>query len=232
MSVLDAVRDPRGRPDPDDPALVLAMPVVLHLEKADPPARSALLAAAAAAALGVCTDARSEVGGEWHEAVLDWCSGRIRKVTRRARGAHWAAVAGLPGVTVEVDGARARALVPGAVGDLDPQVRRLQISGTELAADDPGAPPPGVPVLWVDAGLEMTVGKAAAQVGHATMLLAASLTPAQLDMWRAAGWACAVREAGRRRFAAERSRPGAVVVRDAGYTEVAPGSVTVVTRWP
>ena len=236
MNVLDAVADPRARPDPEDPAAVLAMPVVLRIERADPPARTALLAAAASAALAVCTDPRSGVDadglpGPWHEPVLAWCSGRIRKVSRRARGAHWAAVGELAGVTVDVGGAQARALVPVAVGETAASVRRLQISGTELDPDEPGAAPDGVPVLWLDAGLKMTVGKAAAQVGHATMLLAASLGAAELEVWRACGWACAVRDAAPGDFARELGRPGSVAVRDAGYTEVPAGSVTVVTRW-
>lgn len=231
-AALTAVADPRSRPDPEDPSEVLAMAVLLHIERADPPARSALLAAAASAALAVCTDGRAEPGGPWHDAVLTWCGGRIRKVARRARGAHWAAVGELDGITVEVAGAQARALVPGPVGALDPRVRRLQISGTELEADDPTPVPHGVPVLWVASELEMSVGKAAAQVGHASMLLAASLEPAQLAGWRARGWACAVREASAPRFATELARAGAVSVRDAGYTEVPAGSLTVVTRWP
>lgn len=235
-SVLAAIADPRSRPDPADPARVLAMPVVLQIERADPPPRSALLAAAASAALAVCLDPRAgldadEVPGPWHAPVLQWCSGRIRKVSRRARGAHWVAVGELAGVTVDVGGAQARALVPVAVGETSPLVRRLQISGTELEPDRPAAVPDGVPVLWLDAGLEMTVGKAAAQVGHATMLLAASLRVDELEAWRASGWACAVRCATPGAFAREVGRPGAVVVRDAGYTEVPAGSVTVVTRW-
>ena len=235
-AVLAAIAEPRARPDPDDPARVLAMPVVLRIERADPPARSALLAAAASAALAVCLDPRAGLGadgepGPWHAPVLAWCSGRIRKVSRRARGAHWAAVGGLAGVTVEVGGAQARALVPVAVGETAASVRRLQISGTELEPDEPGVAPGGVPVLWLDARLEMTVGKAAAQVGHATMLLAATLGVAELDAWRASGWACAVRDASPAVFARELGRPGSVAVRDAGYTEVPAGSVTVVTRW-
>lgn len=235
--VLAAIVGPRPHKDPDDPAQVLAMPVVLHIERAEPPARTALLAAAASAALALCLDPRSGLGedgapGPWHAPVLAWCSGRIRKVSRRARGAHWLAVGELAGVTVEVDGAQARALLPVALGATSPLVRRLQISGTELEPDEPPAVPGHLPLLWLDAGLEMTVGKAAAQVGHATMLLAASLGAADLQAWRAVGWACAVRDAASGPFARERVRPGAVVVRDAGYTEVPAGSATVVTRWP
>lgn len=225
----------RSRPDPVDPGAVLAMPVVLRVERADPPRRSAVLAAAAAAALAVCLDERCAPGGEWHEPVLAWTSSRIRKVSRRARGAHWAAVQELPGVTVTVDGAQARALLPGPVGASDPRVRRLQISGTELPDDEPGPAPADVPVLWVAAGLEMTVGKLAAQVGHATMLLAAELLAtgrgADLAAWHAAGLPCAVRDAppARWRELVGAAAAGRVVaVRDAGYTEVPAGSTTVV----
>ncbi|MEO6879968.1 MAG: peptidyl-tRNA hydrolase [Mycobacteriaceae bacterium] len=213
------------------------MPVLLRIEKAAPPARSALLAAAATAALAVCVDQRAEPDGPWHDAVTAWCSGRIRKVARRARGAHWAAVGELDGITVEVAGAQVRALVPGRVGALDPRVRRLQISGTELEADEPAPVDADLPVLWVASELKMSVGKAAAQVGHASMLLAAGLArtdPGRLGRWHAAGLPCAVRDAAGahwRSLVADAMAGRAVAVRDAGYTEVPAGSITVIATW-
>jgi len=89
----------------DEPDKVRAMPVVLRIERAEPPGRTPLLEAAAAAAVAVCVDERAEPGGEWHEQLKAWVGGRIRKVARRARGAHWQAVQDLPGVTVQIDGA-------------------------------------------------------------------------------------------------------------------------------
>ena len=80
---------PEIPPEPD--GIVRAMPVVLRLER-PPAARTPVLEAAARAALAVCLDPRSEPGGEWHEAVAVWIGSRIRKIARRARGAHWAAV--------------------------------------------------------------------------------------------------------------------------------------------
>jgi peptidyl-tRNA hydrolase len=210
-------------PEPD--GVVRAMPIILRLER--PPAgRTAVLEAAAAAALGVCLDPRA--ADEWREALTTWVASRIRKIARRARGAHWAAVQELPGVTVTVGGAagtaQARALVPGPVDDVPKIVSRLQIGGTELADDDPGPPAPGVPVIHVNAALEMTVGKAAAQVGHASMLYAAArgLTTVPAFAVRDAGPAewpdlCRGVEAG-----------AAVAVRDAGFTEVAPGTITCI----
>lgn len=241
----DQVSDTRDE-DPDD---VRAMQLVMRLERQTPPPRTAVLEAAAAASLAVCLDPRSDLGGEWHEEVVTWVSGRIRKVSRRARGTHWDAVQAVPGLTVAVDGAEVRALVPGPVADVPKAVSRLQIAGSDLPDDDPGPAPDGIPLLWVNPEVPMTVGKAAAQVGHATMLLAAALEPERLAAWAADGYRCAVRTpsvddwrsqlpgsdpaaAWREQWGSPRqqgrSRRGRVVaVRDAGYTEIAPGTITV-----
>jgi hypothetical protein len=208
---------------PEADGIVRAMPVVLRLER--PPApRTPVLEAAAAAALAVCLDPRAQPGGEWHDAVATWVGGRIRKIARRARGAHWAAVQELPGVTCEVDGAEARALLPGPVDEVPRTVSRLQIGGTDLEPDDPGPPPGGRPVIWVNVDLTMTVGKAAAQVGHASMLYAAALGLTAVPEF-------AVREVGGAQWAQlcdQVKRGDAVAVRDAGFTEVAPGTITCI----
>jgi hypothetical protein len=228
-TVLDALAARYSGPDvvipPEQDGVVRAMPVILRIER-EAPARTPLLEAAAGAALALCLDPRAQEGGEWHEDVLSWVDGRIRKIARRARGAHWEAVQDLPGVTVEVDGAEARALVPGPVDAVPKVVSRLQIGGTDLPPDSPPAPPPGVPVITLNPAVTMSVGKAAAQVGHASMLLAAvrgwTETPRfAVRSTDEAGWAalCAAVE-----------RDEAVAVRDAGFTEVEPGTITCIGR--
>jgi peptidyl-tRNA hydrolase len=236
---LDLPAEETSRPEapPDE---LRAMPVVLRLERADPPGRTPLLEAAASAALAVCLDERSYPGGEWYEQVHEWVSGHIRKVARRARGAHWHAAQEFPGVTVEVDGAEVRALVPGRVVDTPKEIARLQISGSELPPDEPGPPPDDLPLLLLNPGVSMTVGKAAAQVGHATMILASLLSDAEIGAWAERGYRCAVRTPSVARW--KESHPGddpagawrdrrVVAVRDAGFTEVDPGTVTVLAHW-
>ncbi|AIJ21494.1 peptidyl-tRNA hydrolase [Amycolatopsis methanolica] len=222
------------------PEQVRAMPVILRLEKAEPPSRTPLLEAAATAALAVCLDERAQPGREWHEPVHDWVAGHIRKVARRARGAHWVAAQDFPGVTVSVEGAEVRALVPGRVVDVPKEISRLQISGSDLPPDEPGPAPDDLPLLLLNPEVAMTVGKAAAQVGHGTMILASLLGDDELAAWAERGYACAVRTAtvdqwkqlhpGDDPAAAWRERR-VVAVRDAGFTEVDPGTVTVLAQW-
>ena len=131
----------------------------------------------------------------------------------------------LPGVTVTVGEAQARALLPGPVDEVPKVVARLQIGGTDLPHDDPGPLPTGIPVIWVNGALGMTVGKAAAQVGHASMLDAAARGLTTVPPY-------AVRTVGRERWAQlcrAVERGEAVAVRDAGFTEVAPGTITAIT---
>lgn len=223
----------RGAEDPEDRSTVQAMPIVLHLPKDEPPQRTPLLEAVAGAVAAVCLDERVAPGGPWHEAYAAWLDARMRKIARRARGAQWRAASEVPGVTREVAGCSARAFVPGPVDEVDPRLAKLQIGGTDLARDEPPEPPPGTPVVWIDGALEMSVGKAAAQVGHGVMLLIAEMERDRLDGWTADGLPVAVREAGRDRWralseAVATGTPGVAAVVDAGYTEVAPGSLTVI----
>lgn len=226
-----------GAEDPEDRSTVQAMPIVLHLPRAGRPDRTPVLESAARAVAALCVDERVTPGGPWHEPYARWLDARMRKIARRARGAQWNAALEVPGVTCEVGGASARACVPGPVDGVDPRVGRLQIGGTDLERDEPASPPAGVPVIWIDGSLEMSVGKAAAQVGHGVMVLMAEMRRDRLERWIAEGFLLAVREAASDRWrglssAVAAGRPGVAAVVDAGYTEVAPGSVTVIAVDP
>ncbi|MFJ2114275.1 MULTISPECIES: peptidyl-tRNA hydrolase [unclassified Streptomyces] len=220
------------------------LPLLVHIEKAAPPARTDALETAARAVLTLLSDERSlgegETEGEWARAVRDWQDTQIRKVVRRARGAEWRRATALPGLTVTGTGpatdtastAEVRVFPPVPLDGWPKELAKLQVSGTDL--DDPAPPPPpapGVPVLWLSPGLEMSAGKAMAQAGHGAQLAWWELGEADRASWRAAGFPLAVRTAGPARWR-ELVSGGLPVVRDAGFTEIAAGSATVVSDHP
>jgi peptidyl-tRNA hydrolase len=109
---------------------------------------------------------------------------------------------------------------------------RLQVSGTDL--DDPEPPAkadPAVPVLWLNPDLDMSAGKAMAQAGHGAQLAWWELSDEERTAWRDAGFPLAVRSADPERWG-RLTTSGLPLVRDAGFTEIAPGSCTVVADHP
>ncbi|MFG2193381.1 peptidyl-tRNA hydrolase [Streptomyces sp. NPDC048639] len=216
-----------------DAAPQFVLPLVVRIEKAAPPARTDALETAARAVLVLLADERaSREDGAWFATVRDWQDARIRKVVRRARGAEWRRAGTLPGITVTGAEAEVRVFPPVPLDGWPKELAKLQVSGTEL--DDPerpSAPDPGVPVLWLSPEISMSAGKAMAQAGHGAQLTWWELPDAEREMWRASGFALAVRTAEPSRWA-ELTRSGLPVVRDAGFTEIAPGSCTVVAEHP
>jgi peptidyl-tRNA hydrolase len=180
------------------------------------------------AVVELLTDVRAaDPEGQWYEAVRTWEDARIRKVARRARGVRWPEAQKVPGVTVEYAGAQARAFVPGPVDEVPPEISRLQVAGTDLADEGP-LPVPGTrpyAVIALNPEVTMTTGKAAAQSGHAAQLLLRQGDPALVQDWLAAGAVVLVERDVPWR---ECVRRATVAVRDAGFTEVPPGTMTAI----
>ncbi|MEU5100287.1 aminoacyl-tRNA hydrolase [Streptomyces sp. NPDC020996] len=215
-----------------DEAPQFVLPLVVRIEKAAPPARTDALETAARAVLVMLSDARSVGDGEWAQAVRDWQDARIRKVVRRARGAEWRRAEALAGITVTGESAQVRVFPPVPLDGWPKDLARLQVSGTDL--DDPEPPAaadPSGPVLWLNPGLGMSAGKAMAQAGHGAQLAWWELPDQERAAWRDAGFPLAVRTADPGRWD-ELTTSGLPLVRDAGFTEIAPGSCTVVADHP
>ncbi|CAM5296182.1 peptidyl-tRNA hydrolase OS=Streptomyces rochei OX=1928 GN=G3I25_29185 PE=4 SV=1 [Streptomyces rochei] len=177
-------------------------------------------------------DARSTGDGAWARAMRDWQDARIRKVVRRARGAEWRRAEALPGITVTGKTAEVRVFPPVPLDGWPKDLARLQVSGTDL--DDPEPPADAdrsAPVLWMNPDLDMSAGKAMAQAGHGAQLAWWELDarPAPPGGRRATRWP--VRTPGPDHWRTL-TTSGLPVVRDAGYTEIAPGSCTVVADHP
>lgn len=207
---------------------------MVRLEKSEPPARTDALETSARAVLTLLADPRVSGDGEWAQALLAWEDARIRKVVRRARGGEWRKAGELPGITVTGERAEVRVFPPIPLDGWPKELAKLQVSGTELS--DPEelrllVPDEQLPVLWLNPELEMSAGKTMAQTGHAAQLAWWQLDEAQRKEWAESGFALAVRTAEPQRWA-ELTTAGLPVVRDAGFTEIAPGSCTVVADHP
>ncbi|SDQ48042.1 hypothetical protein [Quadrisphaera sp. DSM 44207] len=202
-----------------------ALSLVVRTERAQPPAHSDVLAAAARAVAALLLDPRvTDPDGELHEAVARWRAGRIRKIARRARGTRWERTGALPHVEARVGSAVVRVFAPHPRDAAPAELAPLQVGGLDLA-DPQGWAPPHVPpsalTVRTSPGVPMTTGKAAAQVGHAAQLALERLDPAAVAAWRADGLPVRVVTGTPVLPAGER-----VDVADGGFTEVAPGTVT------
>jgi peptidyl-tRNA hydrolase len=206
----------------------LVLPLVVRIERSDPPARTDALEAAARAVLFMLTCDRPG----WRDAIAEWEGERIRKVVRRARGAEWRRALGVDGLDVAHRTAQLRVYPPVPVDAWPPELSRLQVGGTELEDPEPPTPAdPSIPLILLAPGLEMSAGKAMAQAGHAAQLGWWSATPARRTQWQESGFALAVRDASTVEWQAALAA-GAPVVQDAGFTEVAPGSRTALALLP
>ncbi|GAA0690180.1 peptidyl-tRNA hydrolase [Kitasatospora atroaurantiaca] len=231
-SPFDAPSSPAATDDRDaNPQYVL--PLVVRLERDTPPARTDALETSARAVLTLLADPRvTDPDGEWAERVTAWEDARIRKVVRRARGGEWRKAGELPGITVTGESAEVRVFPPVPLDGWPKELAKLQVSGTDL--DDPAepaAPAPGIPVLWLNPELEMSAGKTMAQTGHAAQLAWWRLDDTRRKEWAEAGFPLAVRTATPAAWA-ELTTADLPLVRDAGFTEIAPGSCTVVADHP
>jgi peptidyl-tRNA hydrolase len=209
-----------------------ALPLVVRVERTAPPARTDALECAAIAVLTLLADPRASGDGEWASLMRAWTDARIRKVVRRARGAAWDRATGLAGITVTRRTAEVRVFPPVPVDDWPPDLARLQVSGTDFTdPEPPAAPSPGQPTLWVSPEIPMTAGKAMAQAGHAAQLAWWRLDTAARTEWAESGFDLAVAAATPGQWKALLAS-GLPVVQDGGFTEVAPGSRTVIADHP
>jgi peptidyl-tRNA hydrolase len=206
-----------------------ALPLVVRVERGAAPTHEAALHAAAGAVVALLT--HPDAAGPWQPALARWSDGWIRKVVRRARASRWDEITALPGVTAKHGDAEVRALLPHPVADPPPALARLQITGLDLPKDPTvtDAEALASPILTIATApdLALTTGKACAQVGHAAQLALLQLDRATVFAWVTAGRPLRIVEPDRaewdRLLHADRD---VALVRDGGFTEVAPGTHT------
>jgi Peptidyl-tRNA hydrolase PTH2 len=157
------------------------------------------------------------------DAVAAWRP-RPGKVCLRARSdGQWRQVLEEPHALA---GDAVAALPPRRRSERGPLLERLQAMSTELGAPPATAQPrPGALTYLLNPEAEMSSGKALAQIAHAAVMAADG---GRHEDWVAAGCPAQVIAPSRAAFAAASKRDDlAACVADAGLTEVAPGTVTV-----
>lgn len=200
-----------------------ALPIIVRLEKNSEliPSHEETQLAVAKAIIAFFDSAKTCAGGEWHEAVKAWLSGRIRKVARRARGTEWEAVKALDGIYAKYGKAEVIILPPHLADAPPAEVKKLQVSGLDLVRDQSFVSPASKGVLQVAVNPEipMTTGKTLAQVGHAVQLAIFASTWDVMNSWRSNATPVSIVDW-------DSLDTDAVDVHDAGFTEVESGSLT------
>jgi peptidyl-tRNA hydrolase len=152
---------------------------------------------------------------------------RPGKVCLRARTeSQWRQVLEEPHTAAE---AAVAALPPRRRSERGPLLEKLQAMSTELEPPPASAPPrAGAVTYLVNPALTMSSGKTIAQIAHAAVMAADAL-----EDWAEAGCPAQVIAPDEATFAAACARDDlAAKVVDAGLTEVAPGTVTVLALAP
>lgn len=208
----------------DDPLVmyyVVRKDVPLALEQAMP------LAGAAAVAC------REELAPDprFADAFEQW-SARPRKVALRASAEE------LDELRLTLPGAFAEpgllCLPPMRRSDRPPLLAALRPFTDAPRPKEPPAPgdPEGALVYTIRPGVIRTTGKAMAQAGHAALMAADALDADAARSWRAAGHPGVVQTVDADEWEGLKERPGALVVTDAGLTQVAAGTETVIALPP
>jgi peptidyl-tRNA hydrolase len=159
-------------------------------------------------------------------ALVAWRP-RPGKVCLRARTAsQWRQVLEEPhALAGDADGESAVALPPRRRSERGPLLERLQAMSSELEPPPESAPPGDGVTYLINPELAMSSGKTIAQVAHAAVMAADT---GRLEDWVAAGCPAQVLAPPPAAFAAACRRADlAARVVDAGLTEVAPGTITV-----
>ena len=213
-----------------------SLPIVVRRSKTAIARHIDVLEATARAVVTFLDDPRSQPGGEWNEAVEYWRDGAIRKVVRRGDGKKLEDARALGSVSVTFGGtedfAPAEALVfaPGPVEPLPPELKKLQVGGTEFPDEGESSVPAVEAVVTIELSpdLTLTTGKAAAQCGHAAQLAFEQMPDDVRDRWRESSFSLRVITASRESWAANDQQ---ISVVDAGFTEVDGPTETVRARW-
>lgn len=205
---------------PENSPQELVQPIILLVDREEPASEQHGIAAAAlASAKAYLKDPENP---DWQV----WADGAFAKSVRRADAKMFAKVlATFPEhVLATVGEGCAVGLPPMPAANLPKLLAKLQVSGTQLPQ---GTSLPEQPLTIVlNASLEMSTGKAAAQAAHALLAWVLESKPAAVEAWVAGGFPVGVVELPAKEFRKGSRQSAGPVIQDAGRTEIEPGSTT------
>lgn len=166
-------------------------------------------------------------------AVKRWMDGRIRKILRRAKNNRWEVLAAEDGVTTTTGNTTVRVFTPCSMDEIPKNISRCQVSGLKTAdevissvSDWEDRADKTPLMIYQNRSLNMSAAKAAVAAAHVAHLTSDRMDDEDYEKWRKSGFPLMVSSLGViEEFAANAAT---VAIRDAGLTEVVPGSVTAI----
>jgi peptidyl-tRNA hydrolase len=160
-----------------------------------------------------------------------WLAASFGKTVRRGRNVEIEKCREFFVASAQVGDAEAFACLPYLKAEVPAPIRKLQVSGTDRDRGEwtQKEDRPIGPYLAVNLGANMSTGKTCAQVAHGVFAWALKQTPEHLTAWQEAGLPFFVTDCSQELFTYQRTHGSSrlIVIEDAGHTEVAPGTATV-----
>lgn len=198
----------------------LVQPIILRIDKEDPSTEDEGLSAVSRAA--VIAYLQDPQNPDWQR----WAGQAFAKSVRRANPKMFAKVLEMfPDQMVsEVGKAQAVGLPPLPAADLPKLIAKLQVSGTQLPKSEEILS--SKVNIAVNASLEMSTGKAAAQCAHALFAWLTESDGHGIESWLKVHAPVGIRHLPRKDFEILAQHAAGPVIQDAGRTEIEPGSTT------
>lgn len=157
-----------------------------------------------------------------------WLAGRFTKSVRRGTAGQIAAAQEDAKAIVGCGEAVAYGFIPSTYEDMSKPLSKMQVSGSEFERSGQWIVESEGPAVWINSDIEMSTGKTAAQAAHGLFAWVLRLSDEERDHWVENGTPVTFLEVPAKEIKALAKLESAVPIVDAGFTEIDPGTMTVV----